>query len=671
MSIRITCLGLTGIKPILCRKGEQAITALGKYMSSISSSDETLRFLQELTAISEINHTEAVRYMLQYLQDRKMYYFDSILPLLFKLNGDALTLNNHFPMLPLFSRVLPPQVTYKTGRQVAKSVSNAVQSVLMGATTPYYNILHVTPLYEMIRKFSSNYVGPLIETSPVKPFFVTTQSSRSVLQRSLRSGSNLIFTFAFNDCTRVRGNTARAIKYDEYQSLDPEFEPIINQVVSAVNAGLDTRNLEAVESADLPLIMRFGTPLTMENGLEQAWETSSQAEWVIQCNKCKKLNIPSLKEDLDKMLGARERKVPATIETPGLVCAKCGHYLYTREGRWMHNFPERRETHAGYHVPQAVMPFHCEIPSAWTELQQYRFNQNRMSVAEFYNEICGESYDHGQKLVSLSDLRKVATLPDRKETNIHLQKIQKHVYKQWGCGIDWGGGGSSGISKTAVAFAGLRSDGVVEIFSGWRSHTPNDFNLEANRVKDLGYTFRCQFYAMDFNGSANRIRYDKFLETGVPQGIVCPVEYSRVGNGAVARWIPKDNKEKVPAKLQVNKARSFFMLSQLIQNGQVQFFNFDYIDRDNPGLLHDFTALVEERIPIKRAGDVHVITIDKKVGPDDFAQAVNYAVCAIFQREGRWPDTSAISSIADLTEEQQRAIDPKYKDDNIDYLYED
>ena len=62
----------------------------------------------------------------------------------------------------------------------------------------------------------------------------------------------MFFTFAFNDCIRVRGNTANCIKYDEYQNLDASFEPIINQTVAASKAGLDFSDSEALEAANAP-----------------------------------------------------------------------------------------------------------------------------------------------------------------------------------------------------------------------------------------------------------------------------------------------------------------------------------------------------------------------------------------------------------------------------------
>jgi hypothetical protein len=619
--------------------------------------------------VSRINYVEAAKQLLDAFTDRRMFCYDGLLPLLFRLHGKPFTLKNHFQFVPLFNRVLPPQITYKTARQVAKSQSNAAHSALIAGFTPYYNILHVHPLGDMSEKFSSNYVAPLLEESPLKGLFLTPRCKKAKQQRTLRNGSNLIFTYAFLDCTRTRGITANAIKYDEYQSMDASFEPIINQTISAVHAGVDFSDEDEVREMDMPLIMRFGTPLTFENGLEQAWETSSQAEWVITCGKCGRENVPSLREDLEKMMGPRERKEPVTPQTPGIVCAKCGQYLYTRTGRWKHAFPERRTSHAGYHIPQCIMPFHCDSQDAWTELQQYRFNRNKAAEAEFYHECCGESYDHGSKLISVTDLRQAALLPPRSEQTEHLKAIRDGRYKDWGMGVDWGGGGMSGLSKTAFAFAGMRNDGIIEVFSGYRSQTPNDFNLEADRTKSLRNTYQCRFLAMDFNGPANRMRWDKLLEIGIPSKITIPISYLRVGNGAVVQADPPNRKELIPGHLQLNKTRAFLGLSHLIRTKKILFFQYDYKNRESPGLLYDFTSLVEERVPLRQKGEIYTIIHVPTIGPDDFANAVNYVVCALYFRNGGWPDTREISTLADLTPEQQRMIGSKYRDTDMDWFF--
>jgi len=621
------------------------------------------------TNVSEINYVDTVRMILEVIESRRMFYYDDLLTLLYRLNGKPFDLRNHFYMRSLFSRVIPPQMTYKCGRQVAKSQSNGVHSCTMCVSTPFFNVLHVTPLYEMVHKFSVNVVAPLIKESPLRGMFVTPKERQAVLQRSLKNGSNMIFTFAFNDCTRVRGNTAAMIKYDEYQDFDSSFEPIINEVLSASSAGLDTSDEEAVKNENVPGIMRFGTPLTLENGLETMWQESSQAEWAILCRSCKHLNIASLAHDLEKMMGPFHRNEPITPQTPGIVCAKCGKYIYTRDGRWLHGVPERRVTHAGYHVPQAIVPFICESHKQWQILQSKRMNRNKMTIAQFYNECCGESYDHGAKLVSVTDLKNAAKLPSRFEIKILQERIKAGRYVEVGLGVDWGGGGLSGISKTAIAAGGLRADGIVEIFFGHRSDTPNAHDLEAKKVMEIYRLFNASFVAMDWQSDGGALRRSYQIAAGLPPNKALPMRYARIGQGAIIKPIPQV--QDIASHLQINKAKSFLALSHLIRSEMVLFFEYDFMSRENPGLLNDFTSLAEERIPIKRAGDVYTIVHVPAIGPDDFAEAVNYLVWGLFHRRGRLPDLGAILTAADLTDEQDERVRGTYNLDQLDWLFND
>ena len=614
--------------------------------------------------ITEINCVEVAAHVFAELKTNPPEYHDHMLPLMFNLNGKPFTLENHFQMKPVFAAVRPRQITFKTGRQVSKTTSNGADSLLYAYINPFHNVLHVAPLHIHIERFSNDYVAPLIDHSPIRSSLVNKQSKRAMLQRGLKNGSNLIFTFAFHDCTRTRGISANLLKYDEYQDLDPSFEPIINHTLSA---GYEKSLAINPEKASQAGIMRFGTPLTFENGLEQAWSLSSQAEWCIVCRNCRYDNVPSMSYDLDKMMGPKTRKERVTRETPGLVCAKCGHYLYTREGRWIHQIPERQHTHAGYHIPQCIMTFHCERDAAWTELQQLRFNQNIISVAKFYNEACGESYDHGQKLISVTDLRNAAVLPPKTDKRTHLQWVREGRYVDWGIGIDWGGGGQDGISKTAFACAGLRPDGVVEVFTGFRSNTPNDFNLEASRTIDMCNMFQAKFTAMGYDGPGDYLRKSKLIDHGYPDRNIRPAAYTVIKD--LAKVV--NAKGDMPTHIQINKSRAFMFIAQLIRAGRIRFFAYDFKSTVEPGLLNDFTSLVEERIDMKTIGEVHRIVHSKTAGPDDFANAVNYAVCTLFVRQGSFPDAGSIITVGDLTPDQQKAIEPALKDKDFNWFYED
>ena len=67
--------------------------------------------LEPDTVVSEINIVEVVQSGLQNIIDNKLFYYDTLLPLLFRLKGEPLTLRNHFQMKSLFARVLPEQLT--------------------------------------------------------------------------------------------------------------------------------------------------------------------------------------------------------------------------------------------------------------------------------------------------------------------------------------------------------------------------------------------------------------------------------------------------------------------------------------------------------------------------------------------------------------------------------
>lgn len=191
-----------------------------------------------------------------------------ILPLLLQLKGKPYFLKDHFPFEPFFRTRMAKQTLLKTGRQVSKSTSLASQGVLFSNCIPYFSTLYVTPLFEMIRRFSQNYVRPFIETSPVMKLFSGSKTINSVLQRSFKNRSQMIFSFAFLDAERTRGISADKNVIDEVQDMDISFLPIIHETMSG--------------SQDWGLIQYAGTPKTLDNTIEKLWTDSSMAEWMIK-----------------------------------------------------------------------------------------------------------------------------------------------------------------------------------------------------------------------------------------------------------------------------------------------------------------------------------------------------------------------------------------------------
>ena len=184
--------------------------------------------------------------------------------------------------------------------------------------------------------------------------------------------------------------------------LDFDFIPIISESMSG--------------SRDWRFTTYAGTSKTLDGTLEKLFERSSKAEWVIKCPRCRRENIASASEDLLNMIGPK-----------GLICGlkKCGAPLNTRQGFWLHQFPDRIPLNSGWHIPQPILPMHCENARAWAALLRKR---KEYREATFINECLGEACDVGTKLITINQIKKASVLPIRNNINKALKYCQKSRY---------------------------------------------------------------------------------------------------------------------------------------------------------------------------------------------------------------------------------------------------
>jgi hypothetical protein len=108
---------------------------------------------------------------------------------------------------------------------------------------------------------------------------------------------------------------------------------------------------------------------------------------------------------------------------------------------------------------------------------------------------------------------------------------------------------------------------------------------------------------------------------------------------------------------QVDKSRSLLLTCAMIRLRQIAFFDNDYKDQQDKGLLRDFLALVEEKISTNRVGEIYRI-VRARGCSDDFAHSVNLGCVAIWHSTQRWPNL-AINNNYTITGEQEDAFDPE------------
>lgn len=536
------------------------------------------------------------------------------------------------------------------------STSLAAQGVVFSNSIPYFSTLYVTPLFEMVRRFSHNYVREFLEGSPMKKLFLGSKTMNSVLQRTFRNGSTMYFSYAFLDAERTRGIPADKNVVDEVQDMNHDFLPIIHETLSG---------------SPYALKQYAGTPKSLDNTMETLWQDSSQAEWVIKCLNpgCGHWNIPAAAWDLMEMIGEWHPNIGEfgrTGKKPGVCCAKCKGPINPRWGHWVHAHPERRWGFAGYHVPQIIMPMHYANPQKWDMLLGKKVGRGNTTMTVFLNEVCGESCDEGSKLVTETDLKQAAILPWRRIWQEACQRI--HGYKHRVLAVDWGGGGGrlsssknvkgeekrERTSYTTLAVLGYRPDGKIDGIWGHRSLITHDWVYEARLVLDVMNLFKCSHLVHDYNGSGAG-REVLIRQAGLPYENIIPIAYHGAARKGIMQLHPAT--EDHPRDwYSVDKPRSLALTCACIKHGILRFFQYDYRNADDQGLLRDFLALIDEKVDMRLGSPVHTIHRNPN-RPDDFAQAVNIGCCAMWYMEDKWPDL-AWAARMELPPEILRNIHP-------------
>jgi hypothetical protein len=571
-----------------------------------------------------------------------------LLPALLNLKGRPYNLGRHFPFEPFFNTFMPRNLVLKTGRQVSKSTSLAAQGVIIANCIPFFNTLYVTPLFEMIRRFSNNYVRGFIEESPVKNLWTSSTTSSNVLQRSFTNKSNMFFSYAFLDADRTRGLNCNKVAFDEVQDLDSTFIPIIRETMSGSPYG--------------DILQYAGTPKTLDNTLEGLWQRSSQGEWVIPCPACHYDNVPAMSHDLDEIIGPWVPEIGPG--RPGTICAKpsCRRPIDPRMGFWVHAYPDRLANFAGYHVPQVIMPMHYEDKDKWQILVGKKEGLFGTPANVFYNEVCGESYDTGSKLLTLSELKAASIL--HANTREAAAAAGFGQYYRRVLAVDWGGGGEEETSFTTYAVLGLLPDGTIHCIYGERSLTPHDFKREAQVCLELIGLFQCSHLVHDYNG-AGAYREKYVIDSGFPYDRVIPITYVPASSQDIMRFI-KPTEQHPRAHYRLDKPRSLVLTCQQIKDKRLQFFQYDYLGEDRTGLLRDFMALIEDKVTGKTSKDIYKIIRQQNM-TDDFAQAVNMGCCALWYMTKSWPDTTVADRYR-VSEDVIRAMNPAAGDREWDDL---
>ncbi len=359
------------------------------------------------------------------------------------LDGEPFLLDD-WPMHRAFYDGRYRRTLFKTSRQVAKSTTLANFSIIECSLIPHFSTMFVSPTKEQTVRFSNTRVGKTMRYSPIiSKYFLSTDLTDRVFHKQFTNGSEMLFTYGTDDADRLRGPSTDRNMFDEVQDL--LYDPIV------------TVGNETMANSRYAYETYAGTPKTMENTIQYLWELSTQTEWVMRCDACGTSQFI----DTEKSIGKH-----------GPVCLKCGKYINPFTGRWIDMNPvnpardeDEDSKLKGFHLSQLIMPQNVPMAMEYRGGDALRTAERRWKriltkyqespSVVFRNEVLGVSDAVGTRMISKEELealcnnsRKLEAFPARGS----LEGITKCV-----AGIDWSGGGTTGISRTVLWIWGWRA----------------------------------------------------------------------------------------------------------------------------------------------------------------------------------------------------------------------
>jgi len=329
----------------------------------------------------------------------------------------------------------------KTGRQVEKSTTLSIKMANDVLLTPFNRSLYVAPQNEQVKTFSKERLAKLLRYSKeniVRRFFMNTSLSDQVFMREYTNGSTIWLRHCFDRGDNIRGLSIDNLYIDECQDINTDALPVIQETQFA---------------SSRPVTWLTGTPKTLSNTIEAKWNISTKNEWVVKCSHCNTQQIIGMKNITPKFLA----------------CRKCGCEITTADigrGVWIETQPGKDLK--GFHISQMMSP-RAKMTSRdgkgiYQKMQTY-------SMAKFYNEVLGLSYEYADKLVSDTDLDALMAndfcLYDRAPDHLAQSKIYM--------GVDWGTGGKS---YTVATIFYLTDENKLRMIYCKRYETGNELDQE-------------------------------------------------------------------------------------------------------------------------------------------------------------------------------------------------
>jgi hypothetical protein len=278
------------------------------------------------------------------------------------------------------------------------------------------------------------------------------------------NGSEIYLRNCFEEADNIRGLSVSDIFIDEIQDILVDALPVI---------------LETQTRAKKKRRIFTGTPKSFSNTIQQQWERSSQADWVIRCPHCGKHQVMGVDSVTPKSYVCRNTR-----------CRKPIDDIVRAMGRWEHRIPDRKMK--GFRITQMMVP---DIKSAdlFQKIETY-------PILRLKNEVLGESYENADKPFTRQFMMDITDFEFSMMNGIANTPFANTPTF---LGVDWGEGeknGEAGTGYTVMVVGAYNPEGKFQIIYAKRFERGDELDpdYQIRSLYNILQSYQCRFVIADY-----------------------------------------------------------------------------------------------------------------------------------------------------------------------------
>jgi hypothetical protein len=361
------------------------------------------------------------------------------------------------------------RIVLRCSRQVEKTTFICNVVVHAAVTTPGVHIIVVFPRHDQASVFAKSRLRPVISDSPVVRRILIGKRARDpqVNHMRFRNGSEIYIRAAFHSADAVRGIDGDYLLIDEYQDIAGGDLPILEETLS---------------HSKHRRVFLTGTPKTVDNHLEDAFNRSTAYEWRVSCECGESVFLD------EKCLGRN-----------GPLCPECQSPIEPNSGQWISRNP-KSIWGDGFTLNHLATP--------WLNYPELLERQDSYNPALFRNECLGLPTHLGDHIVTRDEVEECCSERPMAKSLADVPLVARpHLV----AGIDWGGGV---ISRTVLVIGYMLNDDHFHVVHLAKFQAQEEPDVVLREIAQRCSYFQVRLVAAD--GAGNGSVYNNLLLTDMP-----------------------------------------------------------------------------------------------------------------------------------------------------------